>query len=131
MADPCKPYEKQSNMGRPVVPGQRTTTTKNGVFKRAAVVAYEEAYGPVPPGHVVHHTCENQWCVEPTHLVAITSAEHIRLHGLPGDHHQAAKTHCPKDHPYAGTNLYVAPNGDRHCRVCRNEAKRRYRAKAS
>jgi hypothetical protein len=42
----------------------------------------------------------------------------------------AAKTHCPRGHPYAGENLYMH-QGRRHCRACRNaKAKARRQAEA-
>ena len=34
-----------------------------------------------------------------------------------GTHYEAARTHCPAGHPYAGMNLYVAPSGERQCGV--------------
>lgn len=40
--------------------------------------AYAKAYGPVPDGHEVHHTCENTACVNPAHLEALTRLEHMR-----------------------------------------------------
>lgn len=36
--------------------------------------------GPIPKGHIVHHTCETKLCVNPRHLAAITRAEHILIH---------------------------------------------------
>lgn len=30
------------------------------------------------------------------------------------------KTHCKRGHPFSGDNLYVAPDGERGCRTCRN-----------
>ena len=41
----------------------------------------------------------------------------------------AAKTHCPQGHPYEGDNLYVNPRGQRKCRECLREDKRRYYAR--
>jgi hypothetical protein len=40
-----------------------------------------------------------------------------------------SRTHCPQGHPYAGDNLYVAPNGERYCRACGREKNRRWKAK--
>ncbi len=45
----------------------------------------------------------------------------IRLEGQPPRvSWQAAKTHCPQGHPYAGDNLIIGKRG-RHCRTCQNE----------
>ena len=41
------------------------------------------------------------------------------------------KVKCPKGHPYAGTNLYVDPNGHRHCKICLRDANARARRKKS
>jgi hypothetical protein len=38
---------------------------------------------------------------------------------------------CGKGHPYSGANLYVDPKGNRHCRECRQQAWRRFKAKAA
>lgn len=38
-----------------------------------------------------------------------------------------AKTVCPQGHPYSGDNLYITPTGERSCKECNREAKRRYR----
>jgi hypothetical protein len=37
---------------------------------------------------------------------------------------EAAKTHCPNGHPYAGANLRIRPNGHRACRACHRAASR-------
>lgn len=39
-----------------------------------------------------------------------------------------AKTHCPKNHPYAGGNLIVLKSGRRRCRICHAADMARYRA---
>ena len=38
------------------------------------------------------------------------------------------KTHCPKGHPYEGSNLYVNVRGSKTCRKCLNDYKRSSRA---
>lgn len=38
-------------------------------------VAYEAAFGPIPPGEQVHHRCGRSSCVRPEHLQTSTSRE--------------------------------------------------------
>lgn len=47
--------------------------------------AYELTHGPIPSGLELHHRCENPSCVNADHLVAITRADHIRLHASQPD----------------------------------------------
>jgi hypothetical protein len=96
---------------------------------------YEAATGRPCP-EVVHHDCENVWCVNPAHLVATDNSEHRRIHGDGGDKCQSAKTHCPQGHPYTDENTAWVIRADRggrrerHCRICMREWKRRARARA-
>jgi HNH endonuclease len=50
---------------------------------RAHRWAFEQAFGPIPAGLELHHSCGNRRCVNVAHLRAVTRAEHRRLHGLP------------------------------------------------
>lgn len=45
---------------------------------------YETHVGPLAPGVHVHHTCGNGWCVEPTHLEALTQRAHSEAHRYAG-----------------------------------------------
>lgn len=67
------------------------------------------------------HLCRNRKCVNPSHLELVTCKEN-RNRGKASEVLAAmnkAKTHCPRGHEYAGSNLYVHPNGARGCRTCR------------
>lgn len=97
---------------------------------------WQEANGPLTPDIVLHHECENSWCVNIEHLSPITQGEHLTEHGLPGDWGQADKTHCPAGHEYTPENTYTYERAarpgkgisvERHCKTCRQETKRRYR----
>lgn len=42
-------------------------------------------------------------------------------------HANSVKTRCRNNHPLAGENLYVTPEGERQCRECNRQAVRTYR----
>jgi hypothetical protein len=105
-------------------------------------VVYEFFVGPIPEGleldHICHNTdatcpggatCLHRRCVNPDHLEPVTH----RVNDLRGKSFaaaNAAKTHCPQGHPYAGRNVYInAASGGRVCRTCLNEHQRRYQAR--
>ena len=45
---------------------------------------YETHVGPIPDGAHIHHTCGNGWCVEPTHLEALSPRQHFEAHRYTG-----------------------------------------------
>jgi hypothetical protein len=98
----------------------------------AHLVVYELLKGAVPVGLEADHVCRNTSCVHPEHLEFVTHQENCaRSDGswIPGERNRN-KVHCPKGHPYSGSNLYVLPAGGRCCRTCGREKMRaRYAAK--
>jgi hypothetical protein len=41
---------------------------------------YTRAFGPIPAGHVIHHTCSNRACCNPAHFMPLTRPEHVAVH---------------------------------------------------
>jgi hypothetical protein len=42
--------------------------------------AWEYEHGRIPEGMVIHHVCENKWCVNVDHLQLISPSRHMALH---------------------------------------------------
>lgn len=70
--------------------------------------------------------------MNPAHLEPVTPQQNQLRSPLTPSSINAAKTHCPAGHPYAGNNLIVTRNG-RVCRACKlvydRERQRRYKAR--
>lgn len=102
----------------------------NGVWEYTHRVAYAVAHDGIPAGRVVHHECENKPCCRPDHLRAVTPKEHAAEHGPAGAAAtHAAKSACPRGHPY---DLVVRARGRspfRDCSICRRERQRAHEAK--
>lgn len=80
-------------------------------------VSYELFKGPIPAGLHLDHLCRTPCCINPDHLEPVTHAENMRRW-------QQTVTHCPRGHPYSGTNLLMY-DGSRTCRACKNAASRK------
>ena len=97
--------------------------------KQAHIVAYRLYRGEIPEGMQLDHLCRTRWCSNPWHLEPVPCKENL-LRGNTRNARNAAVTHCPAGHPYEGTNLYIRKsNGQRGCRACRNDVRRRAAAK--
>ncbi len=109
--------------------------------KRVHRLAFEMSGGEIPEGDVPDHTCHTDACVggptcphrrccNPAHIEAVDNATNV-LRGVGVTARNAVKTHCPKGHPYAGSNLILRSDGARTCRACiaEREAKRPWRAR--
>lgn len=92
-------------------------------LKLAHRVAWEDVNGPIPEGLVVHHVCENRQRINPEHLRVVTHRENL----MAADNvcsRNAAKTTCPKGHPYERRDK----SGSRRCRGCQREATKKANA---
>lgn len=48
--------------------------------RRVHALMYEKEIGNIPAGHILHHKCQNRWCVNPYHLIPIKRTEHTKVH---------------------------------------------------
>lgn len=87
-------------------------------------VAYRLFVGPIPPGMVVMHRCDNPPCVRPDHLRVGTQAENLADMRAKG---RAPKpgTHCRRGHPFDGVN----GAGFQICSTCTRARQARYNRK--
>jgi len=76
---------------------------------------YEHFVGLVPEGMQLDHLCRNRRCCNFAHLEPVTCKENL-LRGETINARNAAKTHCPRGHPYSHRD-----KKGRLCRICDNE----------
>lgn len=100
-------------------------------------VAYAHWVGPVNPGQPLDHDCHTQAiargdcsggdscphrrCVNPQHLVVVSSRENALLSPATNARINFDKTQCPEGHPYDEANTYRYRSGRRACRICRRK----------
>lgn len=88
--------------------------------------AYEQEYGPVPPGLQCDHLCRVRQCVRPSHIEPVTHRVNL-LRGTGPSARNSRKTHCIHGHPFDEANTRHRPDGRRECRACHREWERRAR----
>lgn len=106
---------------------------KSGRSYRSHRVAWVIDRGPIPPGLVVCHHCDNPPCCNPAHLFLGTIGDNNADRDAKGRHWNAAKTACGRGHEFTAENTYSAPRADggvsRHCITCRRERDRKRRGR--
>lgn len=94
------------------------TIQRDGKRFYAHRVSYETYVGPIPAGTEIDHLCRVRHCVKPEHLEAVSHKVNTER-GIGPTAVNAAKTHCIRNHPLSGENLYiVAATGYRQCKRC-------------
>lgn len=78
---------------------------------------YEALHGPLLQGYQVDHLCRNRWCVNVTHLEAVTQQENIRRQFM-AKYGYDPDTHCAAGHLRTEENTARASDGARRCREC-------------
>jgi len=104
--------------------------TSHGKIHQAHRLVFELYYSKkIPNGLVIDHLCRNTGCVNPKHLEAVTQRENV-FRGVGFTAMNAKKTHCPKNHPLSGKNIYTytRKNGGsyRTCKLCLDIRTRAY-----
>lgn len=96
---------------------------KKGLAHR---IVYEIYRGPIQAGLVIDHLCRNTKCVNPFHLEQVTQRINS-LRGIGVSAINIRKTHCPSGHAYDEINTYIRVSGNRGCRTCLREQKKKYK----
>ena len=96
----------------------------NGKSSHAHRIAYQLAIGPIPHGLHIHHKCSVPACVRPSHLEPLTDEENNRRANTFRIRNRL-KSHCMHGHPFSLFNTYYRPSGERECRACRRQSRKK------
>lgn len=87
-------------------------------------VLYELLIGPIPPGLLLMHSCDNPKCVNVFHLSPGNQKQNMEDCSVKGrtargaGHGFGKRTHCFEGHEYSEKNTRISSTGARCCREC-------------
>jgi hypothetical protein len=80
----------------------------NSIIVLAHRFSYELEYGSLLPEIELHHTCPNKLCVNPAHLIPLTTSEHHKI-----EPRMAKRKFCKRGHLKSENAI-----SGRRCRIC-------------
>jgi len=89
--------------------------------EKAAKIAYSIFVAPFPDNKVMHHICNNKWCVNPYHIEPVSQSQNRDLAIAHGLRRYARKNSFACGHPFIEDNVYTRPNGYHCCITCQRQ----------
>lgn len=88
---------------------------------RAHIKAWVDAFGPVPDGMEIEHSCRRRNCRAVHHLELVTRSENEKRKSF---RYRMRRKACPRGHDLS-VNRVMTPEGGVVCRQCNREARGR------